>query len=343
VTTEHGPLAGIHYDSLEPVGASATLDINATGASVTARGATRHYGLSTLRVSPRIGRADRFIALPDGGQFQCPDNPRLDALPQPRTEGLAAWFEARALLAALGVILIAAGLLVGYFRGLPAAAEYIASRVSVENERLIGEKGLAWLDRNKWFQPTSVREDIQAMIREDLDALRRGLAQEAHYEVEFRNAPKLGANALAFPGGIIVVTDGLVQLAGSREELAAVLAHEIGHIEKRHTLRLMLQDSIVVLVVATVVGDAATMGVAGVPAVLAQANYSREFEAEADEFAFALLKKHGVSPEHFATIMVRLAKQTMEAKAKQPVGFLSTHPLTRDRVERARAAAQTGP
>ena len=138
-----------------------------------------------------------------------------------------------------------------------------------------------------------------------------------------------------------MVTDALVNLAGSRHELGAVLAHEIGHIEKRHTLRLILQNSAVVLVVATVVGDAATLGVAGVPAVLAQAKYSREFESEADEFAFVLPKQHGISPESFAKIMLRMAEQNQKTKAKQPSGFLSTHPLTNDRIERAREAARS--
>ena len=101
----------------------------------------------------------------------------------------------------------------------------------------------------------------------------------------------------------------------------------------------MLQNSAVVLVVATVIGDAATLGVAGVPAVLAQAKYSREFESEADEFAFALLKQRGISPENFAEIMLRMAQQDQKSKSKQPPGFLSSHPLTQDRIERARAAA----
>jgi len=77
-----------------------------------------------------------------------------------------------------------------------------------------------------------------------------------------------------------------------------------------------------------------------VPAVLAQAKYSREFESEADEFAFALLKQRGISPENFAEIMLRMAQQDQKSKSKQPPGFLSSHPLTQDRIERAREAAR---
>ncbi len=339
--TGQNSLDGIYYDGRQPVGVNATLNISGTSVTLTERDAVQHHRPADLHVSPRIADADRFINLPDGSQFQCPDSALLDSLPQEASEGLIAWLEAKVVVAVLGIVTIIAAMLTGYFYGLPRAAEHIAARVPVETERAIGDQGLAWLEEHKWLQPTSLRESTQAVIRQDFDTLRQGLAQESHYRLEFRNAPKLGANAIALPGGTIVVTDALVNLAGARNELAAVLAHEIGHIEKRHTLRNMLQNSAVVLVVATVIGDAATLGVAGVPALLAQARYSREFESEADEFAFALLKQHGISPDSFADIMIRMAQQNLKAKSRQSAGFLSSHPLTKDRIERAREAAKT--
>jgi predicted Zn-dependent protease len=342
MTSTHDPLTGIYYDGRRPIGVPATLSLDGSGATLARPDAASPYRLSALQVSPRIGKAHRFIQFPDGGQFQCPDSERLDSLPQAKSEGLVAWLEARVVVAVLGIVGIVAGMLTGYFYGLPRAAEYVAARVPVETERVIGDKGLAWLEAQQWLQPTAVSEALQAVIRQDFDTLRQGLAQERHFRLEFRNAPRLGANALALPGGTIVVTDALVKLAGSRQELAAVLAHEIGHIEHRHTLRLMLQNSVVVLVVATVVGDAATTGVAGVPALLAQAKYSREFESQADEFAFALLRRHGISPESFAAIMIRMARTEPKAGAGLQSGFLSTHPLTQERIERARAAGRAG-
>jgi len=343
VTTVPNSLDGLYYDGRRPVGVNATLNVAGTSVTLTGQDTARHYRLSDLHVSPRIARAPRFIGLPDGGQFQCPDSALLDAFPQERSEGLIAWLEARVIVAVLGIGAIIVITVTGYFYGLPRAAEHIAARIPVETERTIGAEGLKWLEENKWLLPSAVNPNIQVAVREDFDVLRAGLAQEAHYRLEFRDAPKLGANALALPGGTIVVTDALVKMAKSREELAAVLAHEIGHIEKRHTLRLMLQNSVVVLVVATVIGDAATIGVAGVPAILAQTRYSREFESEADGFAFALLRQHDISPEHFANIMLRLAEQGEKGKAQQTTGFLSTHPMTQDRIERARAAAQAAP
>lgn len=336
-------LNGLYYDGRQPLGVDSILTISGTDVTLQSAEVTHQYRLANLNVSPRIAQADRFIDLPDGGQFQCPDSAALDPLPQERSEGLIAWLETRVLIAVLGIAVVIVVLLSGYFYGLPKAAEYFANRIPIETERLIGKQGLEWLDENKWLVPSAVNEDVQAIIRQDFDTLRQGLVQEEHYRLEFRSAPVLGANAFAFPGGTIVITDGLINLAKSREEVAAVLAHEIGHIELRHTLRLIIQDSMVAVVAATIIGDVATLGAAGVPAILAQAKYSREFEAQSDDFAFVLLKKHGISPENFAKIMLRMAELGQKNKGGEPLGFLSTHPYTQDRVERAREAARSEP
>jgi predicted Zn-dependent protease len=340
MNTGQNCLDGIYYDGHRPVGVNATLTISESGVTFVGREDGPHYPLPALRISPRIARADRFITLPDGGQFQCPDSALLNCFTQESSEGWVAWLEAKVAVAVLGIGVVMAALLLGYLYGLPKAAEYIAARVPIETERAIGEQGLEWMEQNKWLQPTAVSDVMQTAFRRDFDTLRQGLPQESHYQLEFRNAPPFGANAFALPGGIIVVTDALANVATGRDQFAAVLAHEIGHVEHRHTLRLILQNSAVLLAVTTVVGDAATLGVAAVPAVLAQTQYSREFESEADEFAFTLLKQHGMSPEAFASVMLRMSEANEKAGPNEPIGFLSTHPLTQDRIERARAAAR---
>jgi predicted Zn-dependent protease len=95
----------------------------------------------------------------------------------------------------------------------------------------------------------------------------------------------------------------------------------------------------VAVAAATITGDAATLSVAiaGLPSLVAQAEYSRDFETEADDYAFQLLHEHGMSPEAFATVMERI-----EADCECEPGaldFLSTHPVTEERIERARATA----
>jgi predicted Zn-dependent protease len=333
-------LQGQYFDGQHPLAVPAVLEISGPAAVLHGAGLSQQHPVRRVQVSPRVGRSARFIALPDGGQFLSPDDPVLDRLPQEQpSEGPVAWLEARLAMAIAGIAIIAALLLAGYFYGLPAAAERIARHIPVETERALGQQVLTWLDDNQWFKPTRIDADLRYFIAKDFEDLSRGLPMEKEYRLEFRDAGFIGANAFALPGGTIVITDDMVKAAESLEEVLAVLAHEIGHVERRHTLRHLLQDSAVAVVTTAVTADAAslTVAVAGVPALLARAKYSREFETEADDFGFDLLKRHDRSPEAFATLMERLRGD--DEDGERSYAFLSTHPMTAERIRRARAAA----
>jgi predicted Zn-dependent protease len=120
----------------------------------------------------------------------------------------------------------------------------------------------------------------------------------------------------------------------------AVLAHEIGHVRGRHALRLILQDSGVVVLITALAGDAVSMSIlaAALPTALLQSHYSRQFEEDADEYAFAHLRRHGYSPQVFADMMRRLQQADRGAKGDAGVvRYFSTHPLTEERIQRAEA------
>lgn len=336
-----------HFDGRHPLGTPATLLWGGREATLVNARVMERYALKVLRVSPRIGAADRFIALPDGGQLQCADGPLLDALPQEsRSEGAVAWLERKWGVALGALVALIVGLAALYNYGLPVLADKVAERVPIDYEVRLGNHALQWLDGNGFFQPSKLDAAKQTVLRDGFARLRRGLPQEQHMQLAFRAAPRIGPNALALPGGTIVLTDELVKLSQSPEEVLAVLAHEIGHIERRHALRQLVQGSITAAIAATLAGDAATMSsaVAGFPVLLAQTKYSRDFETEADDFGFGLLKANGISPNAFADIMGRMSSDGRsgegEGEAEPSSGFLSTHPVTEERIARARAAAR---
>ncbi len=331
-------LEGQYYDGRRPIAMPARMECEGSEAVLVSGVISERYSVDRLRVSPAIGRSERFIDLPDGAQFQCPDHEFLNSLPQTsRTEGPVAWLEARWGVALSGVVLVACILLLGYFYGLPAAAERIAARIPIETEQTLGKQALAWFDEQEWFKPTNLDKARQREIREGFDKLRSGLPLRDRYKLELRSSPVFRENAFALPGGAIVLTDEMVLAADTREEVLAVLAHEMGHVELRHTMRSVLQNSAVGVAVAAVTSDAASLSaaVAGLPVILAQTKYSREFEAAADDFAFKLLKEKGYSPAAFASLMERLDAKHEEARA---FAYVSTHPVTEDRVKRARDA-----
>jgi hypothetical protein len=239
----------------------------------------------------------------------------------------------------IGTALMLALLVSGYVYGLPRLAEYAAARLPINAERNLGKKALASLDRGGWLKPSALSQEEQDGLRSGFVDLVHGLPFEQAYSLQFRASPRLGENALALPGGTIVITDAMVKATTSPEEVLAVLAHEIGHVELRHTLRQVLQDSLVAAVATAVVGDSASSGAAGVtglPLMLAQAEYSREFEAQADDYAFALLKRHNISPNCFADLLERLEKRNKLSNTAAT--FLDSHPPTPERIRRARAA-----
>ena len=333
-------ITGTYFDGLHPIGSAAVLiwaghEVRVIGERVSAR-----HPLSGLRISPRIGSADRFISFPGGTQLQCEDTPLLDVLPQEgTTEGIVAWLEQRWGMALCGIVIIVALVTYGYLYGLPRLAEYAAGRIPISAEQEVGDTSLRWLDDHHFLTPSNVGCESQQELRSDFHELVRGLPHDHDYRLLFRDAPGLGANAVALPGGIIVITDGMMKLTASPDEALAVLAHETGHVELRHTLRHALQDSVVAAAITALTGDAASLTsvVTGLPVVLAQANYSRDFETEADAYAFELLKRHGISPANFAQVMEKLQKNN-NAKSGN-FGFLASHPPTPERIVQARAAS----
>ena len=336
-------LEATHYDGRFPITHPASLVFSGNEVFLTSEDVDLIYAFDKLRVSPRTGHADRFIALPDGGQYQCADDPVLDRLPQEvKSEGLVAWLEDRVSVAVVSVAIIICTLFFGYFYGLPAAAERIAQRIPIETEVSLGKHVLQWFDDKQWFTASQIDQGLQDSIKKKFNRLHLGLLMSNYINLKFRNSKPMGPNAFALPGGTIVITDQMIAMADSEEEVLAILAHEIGHAERRHSMRQILQSSFVALAAATITADAASLSaaVAGLPVIVARTKYSRDFETEADEFAFDLLKRHHIPTEAFASIMERLDK---ERKAGRKLAFISTHPITRERIKRAREASKLTP
>ena len=114
-----------------------------------------------------------------------------------------------------------------------------------------------------------------------------------------------------------------------------MLAHEIGHVVHRHALRSVLQNTSVLLVVGVLMGDISSItgAAAAIPTLLLESHYSRQFETEADTFAYARMREYGVQPHHFARILRKLAGD-QAAHEQGILGYFSTHPDTEERAAR---------
>ncbi len=145
-------------------------------------------------------------------------------------------------------------------------------------------------------------------------------------------------NAFALPGGIVVLTKGLIDSAQSAEEVAGVIAHEIGHIHYDHPIRGMYRTVAVSIVVGLVTGDVAGgILITGLGRWVLNSGYSRVAERQADDYALERLYAAGIDSKGFEEFFTRALAAQAQGEGSLS-GLLSTHPLTRERVETVRRA-----
>lgn len=149
-------------------------------------------------------------------------------------------------------------------------------------------------------------------------------------------------NAFALPGGIMVFTRGLLDQAGSPEEIAGIAAHELGHLAHDHSTRALYRSFAVALLIGVLFGDLTGGTLAGGLAEwLVNTGYSREAERDADAFALERLNAAGIGTQGLADFFVRLEKK--HGNDSGPLfGLLSTHPATAERLAHIRAAGLPG-
>ncbi len=303
----------------------------------------RIYRFPELEIAARIGNMARAIDLPDGGRCEASDNDAIDeVLRQRRQNGFGGFvhlLESRLRFVVLSLVLSALAVWAGIQFGIPALAKSVAYALPPSAAAELGDGTLLALDK-LIFEPSALDAAQREPLQTRFANMTRGLDRAFKFELLFRRSPAAGPNAFALPSGTIVVTDELVNLAEHEDEIVAVLAHEIGHVMGRHALRRLLQDSGVLVLLAGITGDIVSMSslAATLPILLIEAEYSRAFEAEADEYALVYLREQNIPPQHLINILTRLheVSETPEGGLK----YLSSHPATDERIEQLHRASE---
>ncbi len=299
----------------------------------------RRDPLESLRVSEPMGAAPRLIKFPDGAHCEVSDHAELSNLLRAggHRDSLVVQLQSHWRWALMAMIITLAGIAAGYRWGLPAVAEWIAFKLPDKALAQVGESTLAFLDKGV-MMPSELPRERQKALRTAFEKLSAPDDKEVGHEVVFRNGKAIGANAFALPDGTIVVTDQLVSLAKNDQEILGVLAHELGHLKRRHSLRMLIQGSIVAFGVAWYLGDVSSVA-AGFPTLLLQARYSRDHEREADDYAAAMLNSNGISPSRLAELLSRMEEAYAARQKNQGEpdanfgGYLDSHPATSERIK----------
>ncbi len=330
------PFAATYYDGLTSNATSVELSLDEQGLlHVHGLGQPLAHALSTVRIDPRLGNTTRSLFFPDGAKCESNDHTALDELLLRAGKGgfsrlihklESSWRSALGATVALGVVLV-----VGAHWGIPFMARRAANAVPPELAYDLGRSTLQVLDR-VMFEPSALTQERQNQLSQSFVVM-RDKYPELPLQLTFRKAHM--PNAFALPDGTVVVTDELVELAENDQEVLAVLAHEIGHVHHRHSLRMALESSTVVLLLSTYLGDVTQLTTlsASLPGVYAQARYSQEHETEADTFALHYLDETGIGHRHFAK-MLRALQKKYGPERKDVFQYIASHPPTSERIRR---------
>jgi len=204
--------------------------------------------------------------------------------------------------------------------------------VPAEVEKRVGQTTLVTI--NQMLAPSQLRYADKKRAEAQLERLIKASNVASKPELIFRSMGGKFPNAFALPGGYIVVSDELINLPVTDDELAAVLAHEMGHWQRRHGLQGLLRGSTALLVVSAVTGDLSTLSTfaGSIPFVILQRGYSREFESEADIFAIELLQRAKIDLGNFESVLEKL--ESTRPSSGTDYTYLSTHPSNAERIHR---------
>jgi len=311
--------------------------------------------LSEIKTSDRLGNLERKLNFSDGTVFTTQDNDSIDNTFKTTSSWLHKIESNLAWVSVASVVLIVT-IFVVFRWGIPWLGHTVAHSLPTSVGESIGASTLDFLD-DSFLSESLLEQDRRESIRSHFSQTlvpKNRIDPEITYTLHFRAWGKgdgAVANALALPSGDIILTDRFVEQAANQDEIDSVLLHEMGHVEHRHTLEMVTQSALMAIVLTVVTGDAsgiADLGI-GLGSLLVTVGYARNVESEADAFAFKQMLRSNIDPIAFANIMSKISGHTKndgsnsievssgkESNRTSIMDYLSTHPLTEQRINEAK-------
>jgi beta-barrel assembly-enhancing protease len=234
----------------------------------------------------------------------------------------------------------------GLVAGATAAVSACAPSISPQQEAQLGAQSAAEINAQlPIVKDATLNNYINQLGSQIASHGRRGIG----YRFYIVNSNQV--NAFAVPGGYVYVNRGLIERAANASELVGVLAHEISHVELRHSVEQMeqMQKANVGFALASILLGKASPGVQQVAGTAANigatayfAKFSREDENEADANAIPLMIATGYDPNGLTTMFQTLLREQQRSPSSVEQWF-STHPTTQDRINTVSALIQQVP
>ncbi|MDE0096814.1 MAG: M48 family metallopeptidase [Gammaproteobacteria bacterium] len=262
-----------------------------------------------------------------------------------KAERFILWLERFSIRRALLLAVLVVSALALYRVMLSTASGVIVAGLPHSLERETGENAYLAL-KSTVFTETELPDSVRSRLTGSASALSAQMALPDPPEIHFHSSRFFGPNALAFPGGPIVVTDELVNLLDDDGEVLAVIAHELAHVRERHSLR-QIVDTVGMTAIAAILFGADESLVEEATAILINARIlrnSRGHEKEADLIALETIRNLGMDEMSLHSAISKLIGHSCNG---DPVGadlaeclegdvfpdWLSTHPSGAERLD----------
>jgi predicted Zn-dependent protease len=235
----------------------------------------------------------------------------------------------RGVAAIVGWSLAAAASIVAVvWFGVPLAADRLAPLVPPALERRLGdvaEGQVKILFGNKVCTNAPGRAAFNKLVNE----IREAAGMDMPIQTAVLSTPI--PNAFALPGGKVYLFNGLLAKAENADEIAGVLAHELGHLKHRDNTRNLIYNGGTAFLIGLLFGDVTGSGaLIFASRSLVTASYSREAEQNADTFSIDVMLRLGRSPKPMGELLFRVTGKEVD----KSLSVLSNHPLTEDRLKR---------
>lgn len=153
------------------------------------------------------------------------------------------------------------------------------------------------------------------------------------YRYKFHIVISDHVNAFTLPGGNIVIYTGLIELCDNPEELASVIAHEMGHAENKHIVTRLMKEFGLSVLMSTILNDQGGAISSMLKSVIS-AKFDRDQERQADDFAFRTMEASNLDPVHFADLFEKMIEK--EGSYGTLMEMIMTHPNSESRIKMAR-------
>lgn len=295
--------------------------------------------LDEAEITPPLGSMPRKITFADGSVFETSDHDAFAEFIGDEPGRLLHQFEKpHPRLIAVVFLCLAAGFALWRY-GL----DILATVAIAATPPVVVEQIDAGTMRSVDFtiaEPSDLSPDEKDRTRAIYDDLLASLPaadREAHsFDLQFRDLPGMGPNAFALPGGTLVMTDELIEAFPDDDVIAAVLAHEMGHVIDQHGLKRLYRSLGAAILIAYLMGDTAPMleDIILEGNVLLSLSYSRAQERDADAFALRLSSDAGYDPAALKSFFEHLLTAYGDDSA---ITWMSTHPSSRERIDNIEA------